>query len=333
MSALCTTTGDGANAKPVPRPGPWTGHRASAVTRRRTGGRRGLYFRLRCRARQTRAEPAESLTGAERDARIEQLLVAGLDHYFAGEFEEAINLWTRVLFLDRGHDRARAYIERARSAQAEEQRESEALLHEGLQAFTAGDVDRARALVTTALERGASHDLALGVLDRIGRLDSARPAVRVPARPERRRVIEVPTSAGRGASRWGTRFAATLIPLAALAGWWLGGARGVGLPLDEPAPAVPRLVVEAFAPLPVPSPGDAHLARARALFRSGRLRDALRALDRIGEGDKLRPVADQVRAEVQRELLRTAPVPPPDMPSPDVPSPEPETSPVEPPTP
>ena len=59
-------------------------------------------------SRPTRPESAETLTGAERDARIEQLLVAGLDQYFAGEFEEAINLWTRVLFLDRGHDRARS---------------------------------------------------------------------------------------------------------------------------------------------------------------------------------------------------------------------------------
>ena len=57
-------------------------------------------------------------SGADDDARIEHLLVTGLDHYFAGEFEPAINLWTRVLFLDRTHDRARAYIERARSAQA-----------------------------------------------------------------------------------------------------------------------------------------------------------------------------------------------------------------------
>ena len=57
----------------------------------------------------------DAAPGAEDEGRIEQLLVTGLDHYFAGEFEAAINLWTRVLFLDRNHDRARAYIDRARS--------------------------------------------------------------------------------------------------------------------------------------------------------------------------------------------------------------------------
>ena len=59
----------------------------------------------------------------ERDARVEDLLLAGLDHYFVGQHELAISVWTRVLFLDRGHARARAYIDRARSAIAERQRE------------------------------------------------------------------------------------------------------------------------------------------------------------------------------------------------------------------
>ena len=49
----------------------------------------------------------------DRDARIEELLLAGLDHYFAGRHDLAINIWTRVLFLDRSHGKARAYIERA----------------------------------------------------------------------------------------------------------------------------------------------------------------------------------------------------------------------------
>jgi cytochrome c-type biogenesis protein CcmH/NrfG len=61
----------------------------------------------------------------DRDAKIEQLLLSGLDHYFASQYDQAINVWTRVLFLDRSHARARAYIERARSALAEQQRESE----------------------------------------------------------------------------------------------------------------------------------------------------------------------------------------------------------------
>jgi cytochrome c-type biogenesis protein CcmH/NrfG len=56
--------------------------------------------------------------------------VSVLDEYFAGRLDHAVNVWTRVLFLDRANDRARAYIDRARRAQAEQQRETEALVHQ-----------------------------------------------------------------------------------------------------------------------------------------------------------------------------------------------------------
>ena len=66
----------------------------------------------------------------DRDAKIEQLLLAGLDHYFGARYDQAIAVWSRALFLDRNHARARAYIDRARNALAERQRESEELLAE-----------------------------------------------------------------------------------------------------------------------------------------------------------------------------------------------------------
>src|SRR5688572_22102439 len=138
---------------------------------------------------------SEALPGAEDDTRIEHLLVTGLDHYFAGEFEAAINLWTRVLFLDRNHDRARAYIDRARSAQAEQQRISEALVHEGLDAFDKGEVVRARALLSDALDQGASHDVALGVLGRIDRLDAGTRAASPVVPAARRRLPRTSPSA------------------------------------------------------------------------------------------------------------------------------------------
>ena len=71
----------------------------------------------------------------DRDAKIEQLLLAGLDHYFSGRYEQAIDVWTRTLFFDRSHARARAYIDRARSALAERERQSEELLQRGAAAL------------------------------------------------------------------------------------------------------------------------------------------------------------------------------------------------------
>jgi hypothetical protein len=253
----------------------------------------------------------EALSGADDDARIEHLLVTGLDHYFAGEFEAAISLWTRVLFLDRNHDRARAYIDRARSAQAEQQRVSEALVHEGLEAFDKGEVARARALLSDALDQGASHDVALGVLGRIDRLDAGTRHAAPVAPAVRRRVQAKPQPAsdvnqrrGKLALLWATAafmvlvgaIAFVLVAPDGLAAWFpVQATTGARAPIVAPP-----------SPLPVPSPTEAFLVQARTLFAGGKLRDALRALDRVPLGDALRPEADRVRAQIQRELLAVA---------------------------
>ena len=257
----------------------------------------------------------EAQTGAEDDARIEQLLVTGLDHYFAGEFEAAINLWTRVLFLDRNHDRARAYIDRARSAQAEQHRVSEALVHQGLEAFDRGEVARARALLSDALDQGASHDLALGVLGRIDRLDVGQ--TRSPRRAAADRQAPRPAEeASVGNTRSGSaarcrhvdrpglgrdargRGRALLRHALNLAGFWPGAAPVA----DRPFTAT----VDARAAAGPAARGELPGAGARPLFASGKLRDALRAVDRVPVGDSLRQDADRLRGEIQRELLAVA---------------------------
>ena len=122
----------------------------------------------------------------ERDARVEELLLAGLDHYFAGQHELAISVWTRVLFLDRGHARAKAYIDRARSAIAERQREGDELLHTGAAAFDRGDAGVARTLLTSAVERGAQSEEALVLLERLNRFEPTRVRPARSRRPARR---------------------------------------------------------------------------------------------------------------------------------------------------
>src|SRR5918992_3984530 len=115
----------------------------------------------------------EGASDTDRDAKIEQLLLVGLDHYFAAQYDQAINVWTRALFLDRSHARARAYIERARSALAERQRQSEELLHDGVAAFNRGEGDEARRLLEAAMSQGAPQDVALAFLARLNRLEAA----------------------------------------------------------------------------------------------------------------------------------------------------------------
>src|SRR3954471_19736913 len=160
---------------------------------------------LRTDGARAHADAALSTSTADRDAKIEQLLLLGLDHYFAARYELAINVWTRALFLDRSHARARAYIDRARSAIAERQRESEELLQTGVAAFQRGDGDEARRLLQAAIEGGAPSEEALAVLDRLNRLEpSGQPpaprAERAPRESAARQTGAVSASiAGRAA--------------------------------------------------------------------------------------------------------------------------------------
>jgi len=232
------------------------------------------------------------------ESRIEELLLAGLDHYFSGQHELAISVWTRVLFLDRTHARARAYIERARTAVAERQREGDELLHQGLAAFTRGDAGDARRLLTSAVERGARPEEALAALERLDRLAPAEPA----PLPRRRtlRVGQMLAAERRGISA-ATLLLVLAIGLASGAFVMMAWSSGM-LPWATPAPAAAD-VRSTPEPLPVPSASDVAFARASAWYKSGRLRDALTVLDAIRPGDPLRPQADELRATIQVKLL------------------------------
>src|SRR4030095_7632448 len=141
------------------------------------------------------ARAHEGPVSTDRDAKIEHLLLVGLDHYFAAQYEQAIHVWTRALFLDRSHPRARAYIERARSAVAERQRESEELLQNGVAAFQRGEGDEARRLLKAAIEGGAPSEEALALLARIGPLET--PPAYSPS-PESRRKRQTSAAGAAG---------------------------------------------------------------------------------------------------------------------------------------
>jgi hypothetical protein len=259
--------------------------------------------------------PGEGDHPADRPAKIEELLLIGLDHYFALQHEQAINVWTRVLFLDRGHARARAYIERARSALAERQREGDELLHTGVAAFERGDVDAARTLLTSAVERGGAPEVALALLQRLDRLDgSARPGRAMPLPLVRERSDRLPEPAAPPRAprrRIGTLPVALLVGLAS-AGIYAAASWDRIEPMLFPRRSQPLTSVvssRAVERVPLPAPGEFALARARQLFDRGHLHECLTALDEIQIGDALKPEADLLRAAVQRALLAgTAPV-------------------------
>jgi tetratricopeptide (TPR) repeat protein len=282
-------------------------------------------------AHRSDAHADDAGSGSDRDAKIEQLLLVGLDHYFASRYELAINVWTRALFLDRSHARARAYIERARSALAERQRESEELLQTGVAAFDRGDGDEARRLLQAAIESGAPSEEALAILDRLDRLESVvspAPAVRL-GRAVRARPPHTAAGRARRSVAGLITIAAVIIAVIALGAfaatsWDLESrdaffaivrsaveAAGVGKPGVPAATASAPIARDSSLPPSLPRRGETSLTRARALVASGHLRDALTALDLVRPTDPQKTDADRLRADIQRQLLAVTVLPAP----------------------
>jgi tetratricopeptide (TPR) repeat protein len=247
--------------------------------------------------RRSDLEPAAD--SSRRDSQTEALLIDGLDRYFAGRYDEAIHLWTRVLFLDRTHARARAYIDRARTAVAERQRRTDELLQESRDLLERGDTTAARTLLSEAVAAAGEDDQAAALrlqLERAERVRTADPG-RVAAA-----VPRTPVEPWRWPRRQKTVVAAlAIVALTTMLIVAIGSPllRDVALGRQGP-PLGPG---PAAVQLPVLSSADVALVRARTLFARGRLAEALVALDRIGPDSPSRPAADQLRTQIQEVLL------------------------------
>lgn len=237
-----------------------------------------------------RSDVMDTGTDPDRDSRVESLLVEGLDRYFLGQYEDAVHIWTRVLFLDRTHPRARAYIDRARTALAERQRRSDELLHASQTLLDQGRTTAARKLLSEAIASTGDDERAAALRMRLERAERARPF------PGNETVAPVSGTDAFVQSPlvWWTLVAATVLVSA-----WLV-ARVVGW---QPIPTTDAPAVLTSSAVPVLNRADVAMVRARTLYARGRLAEALRALDRVGSDAAFRPEADQLRVEIQRLLL------------------------------
>lgn len=235
------------------------------------------------------------------DSRVEDLLVEGLDRYFHGQYEDAIHVWTRVLFLDRSHTSARAYIDRARGAIVERQRRAEESLEHVATLLDQGRTGEARTQLQQAAEALGEDERTAALrlkLDRLERAFAGGPRIRAVAEPATLRWRT--WLSDRLTMRTWLAAAAVVIVTVLLTS---SGVRArLGVP-SEPILPAPTL---ALGPMPVLSRSDVALVRARALYARGRLAEALDALDRVEGEQSARDETDRLRVEIQRLLLATA---------------------------
>jgi tetratricopeptide (TPR) repeat protein len=233
----------------------------------------------------------------DRDSRIESLLVEGLEHYFASRFEEAVHLWTRVLFLDRAHARARAYIDRARSAMAERQRRAEAMLQESDDLLAQGHTAAARHLLAEAIATTGDDERASALRVKLERLERAHAGASAAAPHHSPSVSTSPW-------RWPGRERLALLIAASAVIVLIAATVPDVLRLLGFSAADRRLSASTeSARLPVMSSGEVALVRARSLYSRGRLAEALQALERVSAESPVRAAADQLRVEIQQILV------------------------------
>jgi len=253
------------------------------------------------------------------DPRIAQFLRQGDETEARGQLQEAIDLWSRVFLIDLSNEEASRRIDAAREKQSAAALELDTLLSEGVQLYESGDLQSARNVFLKVLTRSETDATARNYLNQIdaalaspGPAAAPAPVAHAPApdEPYLRDELESPVSPAfaeglpsldegsrgvpsleeaeieptrrRGAApdRGGKIDGRVLIGVAALvlvgvaaAAWFVFRPKAV-----EPPPAA---AAEPAAPAAAQNP----LEKAQALFRQGKVEEALAILTAIPSTD------------------------------------------------
>jgi hypothetical protein len=257
-------------------------------------------------------------------SKTEELSLQGEEFYRQGLFQQAIHVWTRILFLDRANLEARGAIERAKRDIAERQRRLDLEIVEAARLLEEGEVEASRLRVRSVLTVDASHPEAnllaqeIATLDRrseIARETPRESSQEAPAAPAKGIVLRVPKS--QASSSPAERPIASGLKMAffVMAGVLLFSASALYLYANwdslvsdgafvHPGVHAPPPAVEIQ---PVPDLSELRYMNGARLFAQGRYREALSELSRV---DRVSPVIGPARSlilRIEERLLREAP--------------------------
>ena len=100
--------------------------------------------------------------------KIEQYLSDGDRAYGAGDYSQAIDLWSRIFLIDVTNDQASERIERAKMKRRELEQKAESVLASGVEAFERGDTATAHTHLNEVLRLDPRNVQAQEYLDRLG---------------------------------------------------------------------------------------------------------------------------------------------------------------------
>lgn len=106
-------------------------------------------------------------TSDDDQKKIAQYLSDGDRAFGAGEYQQAIDLWSRIFLIDVTNDEASERIERAKAKRRELEQKIEPLLASGIAAFERGDTSRAHTDLNEVLRIDPGHAQAQDYLNRL----------------------------------------------------------------------------------------------------------------------------------------------------------------------
>jgi len=115
---------------------------------------------------------------AESRARIDQLLTEGQEVFDRGEYQAAIDVWSRIFLVDIENAEASKRIEEARNKKAELERQAEEIFHQAAAQIEGKELEEAKESLRRVLELQPSHSLAREYLDQLeaGKVPAVRSA-------------------------------------------------------------------------------------------------------------------------------------------------------------
>lgn len=132
-------------------------------------------------------------SAGEGAGRIAELLREGEGAFARGEYQAAIDAWSRIFLIDIDHQEAARRIEQARQLKAEREREVEELFHDAVERFDRGEYDAAREGFERVLSMQPGYVLAQEYVEKIEERLQGGPVPSAPVEP-------APPSAALGAA-------------------------------------------------------------------------------------------------------------------------------------
>jgi tetratricopeptide (TPR) repeat protein len=244
----------------------------------------------------------------ETSPKLLDLLRQGEELYSDGQYQQAIHVWTRILFIDRGNAEARGFIDKAKQALAELQRKLEAEVATSKAeagAPPATDLPPEPAPVTEPVPPANETEAAPLPAAPSTTAPSAKTVV-IRVRRARSRAVSNASARRAGSSSGMALFLLGVLVLFAGSAVFLRS-NWESIVSDGPFGRESRLQAAALSDRPVPVVPDLselHYFRGERLFAEGRYREALAELRLVDRGSKVMADTRSLVLRIEDRLLR-----------------------------